>query len=51
MTKSLRKAIMLRSKFRNRFLKEKTEESKSLYNKQRNICVSLMRKTKRNYYA
>ena len=51
MTKSLRKAIMLRSKFRNRFLKEKAEESKSLYNKQINICVSLLRKTKRNYYA
>ena len=30
MTKSLRKAIMLRSRFRKRFLKEKTEESKSL---------------------
>ena len=42
---------MLRSKFRNRFLKEKTEKSKSLYNKQRNICVSLLRRTKRNYYA
>ena len=48
---SLRKAVMLRSKFRNRFLKEKKEESKSLYNKQRNICVSLLRKTKRNYCA
>ena len=43
MTKSLRKAFMLRSKFIN----EKTEESKSLYNKQRNICVSLLRKTKK----
>ena len=51
MTKRLRKAFMLRSKFRNRFLKEKTEEFKSLYNKQRNICVSLLRKTKKNYYA
>ena len=51
MTKRLRKAIMLRSKFRNSFLKEKTEESKSLYNKQRNICVILLHKTKRNYYA
>ena len=47
MAKSLRKAIILRSKFRNRFLKEETEESKSLYNKQRNICVGLLRKTKR----
>ena len=51
MKKSLRKAIILRSKLRNRFLKETTDESKSLYNKQRNICVSLLRKTKRNYYA
>ena len=51
MTKSLRKAIMLRSKFRNRILKENTEVSKSLYNKQRNICLSLLRKTKRNYYV
>ena len=41
---------MLRWKLRNRFLKEKTEEP-SLYNKQRNSCVSLLRKTKRNYYA
>ena len=47
MTKSLRKAVMLRSKFRKRFLKERTEESKSL--EQRNICVSFLRKTKRNY--
>ena len=30
MTKSLGKTIMLGSKFRNRFLKEKTEESTSL---------------------
>ena len=42
---------MLRSKFRNRFFKKKTEESKSLYNKQRSICVKLLRKTKLNYYA
>ena len=51
MKQSLRQAIMLRSKYRNRFLKEKKEESKSLYNKQRNICVSFLRKTKINYHA
>ena len=49
MTKSLRKEIMLRSRLRNKFLKTKTEESKQLYNKQRNLCVTLLRKTKRNY--
>ena len=42
---------MLISKFRNKYLKEKTEESKSLYNKQRNICVSLLCKTKRKRYV
>ena len=51
MTKSLRKEIMLRSRLRNKFLKTKTEESKQLYNKQRNLCVTLLRKTKRNYFA
>ena len=39
MTKSLRKEIMLRSK------------SKQLYNKQRNHCVTLLCKAKRNYFA
>ena len=51
MAKSLRNAIILTSKFRNRFLKEKAEESKSFYNKQRSISESLLGKTKRNYYA
>ena len=51
MTKSLRKEIMLRSRLRNKFLKTKTEESKQLYNKQRNLCVTLLRKAKRNYFS
>ena len=51
MTKSLRKEIMLRSRLRNKFLKTKTEESKQLYNKQRNLCVTLLRKAKRNYFG
>ena len=51
MTKSLRKEIVLRSRLRNKFLKTKTEESKQLYNKQRNLCVTLLRKAKRNYFA
>ena len=42
---------MLRSRLRNKFLKTKTEESKQLYNKQRNLCVTLLRKAKRNYFA
>ena len=50
MTKELSKAIMLRTKLRYQFLKAKTSEAKLKYNKQRNLCVSLLRKTKRNYY-
>ena len=50
MRKELSKAIMLRTRFRHQFLKMKTPEAKAKYNKQRNICVSLTRKAKRNYY-
>ena len=50
MTKELRAAIMQRSKLRQKFLKERTNDSKHLYNRQRNLCVSLLRKTKRDYF-
>ena len=49
-TKELSKAIVLRSKLRNQFLKTKTQESKMKYNKQKNLCVSIARKAKRSYY-
>ena len=42
---------MHRSRLRNKFLRERTNESKITYNRQRNICVSLLRKTKRVYFA
>ena len=51
MTKSLRKEIMFSSRLCNKLLKTKTEESKQLYNKQRNLCVTLLRKAKRNYFS
>ena len=50
-TKNLRKAIMERSKLRNKYLRERTSEAKSLYNKQRNLCVSILRKNKRDYFG
>ena len=37
---------MNRSRLRNQFLKNRSVESKMKYNKQRNICVVLLRKTK-----
>ena len=49
-TKDESKAIMLRTKLRNQLLKKRTLEARTKYNKQRNICVSLVKKAKRNYY-
>ena len=48
--KSLSKAIMVRSKLRNKYLKLKTVESHEAYKCQRNYCVSLLRKTKKEFY-
>ena len=51
MTDELYKAIMVRSRLRNKFLKLKTMESSIKYKKQRNFCVSLLRKTKKKFYG
>ena len=50
MTKELRKAIMKRSQLKNTYNKNHNYENWYLYKKQRNFCVSLLRKTKRNYF-
>ena len=49
-TKNLRKTIMHRSKFKNRFNKCRTHENWCNYKTQRNFCVSLFRKTKQQYF-
>ena len=51
MNKNLSKAIMLRTKLRNKFLKNRSNENKTNYVKQQNHCVSLLRKTKSEYYS
>ena len=48
MMKEIYKAIMVRSRLRNKFLKLKTDESRKDYKAQRNYCVPLLRKTKKN---
>ena len=48
-SKDVSKAIMHRSKLRNQFLKLQTHESRLRYNKQRNLCVTLLRKIKKYY--
>ena len=50
MNKTLSKAFMNRAKLKNNFNKNPTEENKQLYKKQRNFCVRLLRKEKKEYY-
>ena len=42
---------MKRSKLRKKYLRERTNEAKSLFNKQRNLCVSILRKNKRDCFG
>ena len=51
MTKNLSNEIMTRSRFRNKYFRNKTGENCLLYTQQRNKCVSFLRKTKINYYG
>ena len=46
-TKDLFKNIMKRLRLRNKYLKNNNAENRKLYAKQRNYCVSLLRKTKK----
>ena len=49
--KEIQRALMVRSKLRKKFLKSRSKSDKKAYNKQRNKCVSLLRKTKKAYYS
>ena len=49
-TKRLSKEIMTRSRLRNKYLRNRNEDNRALYVKQRNYCVSLLRKSKKKYY-
>ena len=55
MRKALGKAIMVKSKLKNKYNKNRTEKNCDSYNyknykKQRKFCVSLLRKTKKDYF-
>ena len=50
MTKTMRKAIMFRTKLRNIYLKNPTEENGNMFRRQRNYCVKLLKQTKKSYY-
>ena len=51
MTKGLHKAIMKRSRLQNKFLRDRTETSRKEYKKQRNFCVNLLKKAKKDHFA
>ena len=46
--KRLHKAIMKRPKLRNKFLRDRTNISREEYRKQINLCVSLLKKAKKD---
>ena len=50
MNKAFSKAMMDCTRLRNKFLKNRFVENKLACNRQRNYCVSLTRKSKRDYY-
>ena len=51
MNKTVSKAIMHRARFCNKYLRNKTDENKRKYTKQRNHCASPLRKSRREYYT
>ena len=48
--KELNKAIMQRSRLYNKYLKDKIRAASMAYKKQRNVCVSILRKSLKRYY-
>ena len=49
--KKINKEIMKRSRLRNKFLNTKSDIDRKAYNKQRNLCVSLIRSEKKNFFS
>ena len=48
--KELNKAIIQRSRLHNEYPKDKTRAARIAYKKQRNACVSILRKSEKCYY-
>ena len=51
MNKTLSKEIMKRTRLRNKFFKNRNDYNKKEFSKQRNYCVSLVRKSKKLYFS
>ena len=50
MTKTLRKATMHRSRLKNIYIHKRNDKNLENYEKQRNFCYYLLRKTKTEYF-
>ena len=48
--KEYKRAVMVRSEFRNKYNKEPSINNHIAYKRQRNICTNLLRKIKFNFY-
>ena len=48
-TKNQRNAIVNKSKHQNKYLCERTAETKNPYNKKRSLCMRFLHKNKRDY--
>ena len=51
MSNEIFKAVMNRTRLRNRFLKNRSNGNGHLFRKQRNLCVSLLTKSKKYYFS
>ena len=51
MNNEIPKVIMTRTRLRNRFLKNRSNRNGNLFRKQRNLCVSLLRRSKKDYFS
>ena len=51
MTKTLRKAIMIRSRLKSHVNKTRSYEKWSLYKTEKNFCAKLLKKTKKDYFS
>ena len=50
MDSKLNHAIMMRSKLRKKFLKSRSIRDRDSYQKEQNLCVSLLRQNKKGYF-
>ena len=50
-SKEMRKAIYGRSRLKNKFCKNPSEENERKYKRQRDLCVSLRRKAVKQYFS